>query len=170
MSVECDGKRFRDALVSVTHSLMCVWDSVCVFQWMAAGRPGLRGVCVLWRVVLVCSHAIASVRIRSELGTDCPVWDRTERTVCVLQHPAAVSERYTVVNIWSGSKFIKVVLRQECILVVGFRTTLMKGFDPLQMLTTVYTVKPKFIQTPSTFLTLSQFICYSLENGNKICQ
>ncbi len=26
------------------------------------------------------------------------------------------------------------------------------------------TVKPKFIQTPSTFLTLSQFIRYSLEN------
>ncbi len=26
----------------------------------------------------------------------------------------------------------------------------------------------KFIQTPSTFLTLSQFIHYSLENGNKI--
>ncbi len=31
-------------------------------------------------------------------------------------------------------------------------------------------VKPKFIQTPSTFLTLSQFIRYSLENGNKIWQ
>ncbi len=31
-----------------------------------------------------------------------------------------------------------------------------------------YTVKPKFIQTSSTFLTLSQFIHYSLENGNKI--
>jgi len=31
-----------------------------------------------------------------------------------------------------------------------------------------HTVKPKFIQTPSTFLTLSQFIHYSLENGNKI--
>jgi len=30
----------------------------------------------------------------------------------------------------------------------------------------VYTVKPKFIQTPSTFLTLSQYIRYSLENGN----
>jgi len=29
-------------------------------------------------------------------------------------------------------------------------------------------VKPKFIQTPSRFLTLSQFIRYSLENGNKI--
>ncbi len=29
---------------------------------------------------------------------------------------------------------------------------------------TVYTVKPKFIQTLSTFLTLSQFIRYSLEN------
>ncbi len=25
-------------------------------------------------------------------------------------------------------------------------------------------------ETPSTFLTLSQFICYSLENGNKIWQ
>ncbi len=35
-------------------------------------------------------------------------------------------------------KLIKVVLRQECILVFGFRTTLMKGFDPLQMLTTVF--------------------------------
>ncbi len=33
-----------------------------------------------------------------------------------------------------------------------------------------HTVKPKFIQTPSTFLTLSQFIHYSLENGNKIWQ
>ncbi len=35
-----------------------------------------------------------------------------------------------------------------------------------------YTVKPKFIQTPSTFLTLSQFIRYScsLENSNKIWQ
>ncbi len=33
-----------------------------------------------------------------------------------------------------------------------------------------YTVKPKFIQTSSTFLTLSQFIHYSLENGNKIWQ
>ncbi len=45
----------------------------------------------------------------------------------------------TVVNIWSGSKkFIKVVLRQERILVLGFRTTLMKGFDPLQMLTTAF--------------------------------
>jgi len=31
-----------------------------------------------------------------------------------------------------------------------------------------YTVKPKFIQTSSTFLTLSQCIRYSLENGNKI--
>ncbi len=31
-----------------------------------------------------------------------------------------------------------------------------------------FTVKPKCIQTPSTFLTLSQFICYSLENGNKM--
>ncbi len=40
--------------------------------------------------------------------------------------------------IWSGSKkFFKVVLRQERILVLGFRTTWMKGFDPLQMLTTV---------------------------------
>ncbi len=28
------------------------------------------------------------------------------------------------------------------------------------------TVKPKCIQTPSTYLTLSQFIHYSLENGN----
>ncbi len=35
---------------------------------------------------------------------------------------------------------------------------------------TLYTVKPKFIQTPSTFLILSQFIRYSLENGNKIWQ
>ncbi len=32
------------------------------------------------------------------------------------------------------------------------------------------TVKPRFIQTSSTFLTLSQFIRYSLENGNKIWQ
>ncbi len=41
-----------------------------------------------------------------------------------------------VVNIWSGSKkLIKVVLRQEHVLV--FRITLMKGFDPLQMLTSV---------------------------------
>ncbi len=31
-----------------------------------------------------------------------------------------------------------------------------------------HTVKPKLIQTPSTFLTLSQFIHYSLENGNKM--
>ncbi len=31
----------------------------------------------------------------------------------------------------------------------------------------VCTVKAKFIQTPSTFLTLSQFICYSLENSMK---
>ncbi len=39
----------------------------------------------------------------------------------------------------SGSKkFIKVVLNQERILVWGFRTTLMKSFDPLQMLTSVY--------------------------------
>ncbi len=46
---------------------------------------------------------------------------------------------YTVVNIWSGSKkFIKVVLSQERILVLGFRTTLIKGFDPLQMLTSIY--------------------------------
>ncbi len=45
---------------------------------------------------------------------------------------------YVVVNIWSGSKkLIKVVLRQERILFLGFRTTLMKGFDPLQMLTSV---------------------------------
>ncbi len=45
---------------------------------------------------------------------------------------------HTVVNIRSGSKkLIKVVLRLEHILVLGFRTTLMKGFDPLQMLTSV---------------------------------
>ncbi len=31
-------------------------------------------------------------------------------------------------------------------------------------------VKPKCIQTPSTFLTLSQFIHYSWDNGNKIWQ
>ncbi len=31
-------------------------------------------------------------------------------------------------------------------------------------------VKPKCIQTPSTFLILSQLIRYSLENGNTICQ
>ncbi len=30
------------------------------------------------------------------------------------------------------------VCLQEHILVLGFKTTLMKGFDPLQMLTTVY--------------------------------
>ncbi len=43
-----------------------------------------------------------------------------------------------VVNIWSGTnKLIKVVLRQERILVLGFRTTLMNGFDPLQMLISV---------------------------------
>ncbi len=29
----------------------------------------------------------------------------------------------------------KVLLGQERILILGFRTTLMKGFDPLQMLT-----------------------------------
>ncbi len=34
----------------------------------------------------------------------------------------------------------------------------------------IHTVKSKIIQTPSTFLTLSQFIHYSLENGNKIWQ
>ncbi len=33
-----------------------------------------------------------------------------------------------------------------------------------------YIVKPKFIQTPSTFLILSQFILHSLENGIKIWQ
>ncbi len=44
----------------------------------------------------------------------------------------------TVVNTWSGStKFIKVVLRQEHILVLCFRTTLMKGFDSLQILTSI---------------------------------
>ncbi len=31
-----------------------------------------------------------------------------------------------------------------------------------------YTVQTKYILTPSTLLTLSQFIYYSLENGNKI--
>ncbi len=31
-----------------------------------------------------------------------------------------------------------------------------------------YTVKPKCIQTPSTFLTLSQFIHYSLENEKEL--
>ncbi len=36
-------------------------------------------------------------------------------------------------------KFIKVVLTQERIL--GFRATLMKGFDALQMLTTVHCFK-----------------------------
>jgi len=30
------------------------------------------------------------------------------------------------------------------------------------------TVKPEFIQTPSSFLTFSQFIRNSLENGSKI--
>ncbi len=37
-------------------------------------------------------------------------------------------------------------------------------------ITSSYIVKPIFIQTPSTFLTLSQFIRYSSENGNKIWQ
>ncbi len=46
---------------------------------------------------------------------------------------------YKIVNIWSGpKKLIKVVQRQEHILFLGFRTTLMKGFDPLQMLTILY--------------------------------
>ncbi len=57
---------------------------------------------------------------------------------------------YTVVNIWSGSKkYIKVVLRQERILVWGFRTALMKGFDPLQMLTSVY-IYIYYISVPLT--------------------
>ncbi len=34
----------------------------------------------------------------------------------------------------------------------------------------IYTFKPKYIQTPLTFLTLSQFIRYSLVNCNKIWQ
>ncbi len=43
---------------------------------------------------------------------------------------------FIVVNIWSGSKtLMKVILRQERIL--GFRITLMKGFDPLHMLTSI---------------------------------
>ncbi len=36
---------------------------------------------------------------------------------------------------------IKVVLTQERILVLGFRAALMKGFDALQMLTTVHCFK-----------------------------
>ncbi len=43
----------------------------------------------------------------------------------------------TVVNIWSGSKKV----HQSCPKTrthFGFRTTLMKGFDPLHMLTIVY--------------------------------
>ncbi len=35
----------------------------------------------------------------------------------------------------NNKKFMKDVLKQERVL--GFRTTLMKGFDPLQMLTSV---------------------------------
>ncbi len=46
-----------------------------------------------------------------------------------------LNQSCTVFNIWSGSKkFIKVVLRKEHSLVLGFRTTSMKGFVPLQML------------------------------------
>ncbi len=46
---------------------------------------------------------------------------------------------YSSQVIWSGSKkFIKVVLTQERILALGFRTALMKGFDPLQMVTSVF--------------------------------
>lgn len=66
--------------------------SLCVFQWTAAGHLGLRGACVLCRVALVFSRAIASVLTRSELGTDFPASGRTERTECVLQRPAAVSD------------------------------------------------------------------------------
>ncbi len=40
----------------------------------------------------------------------------------------------------------------------------------IQLIDDFYIIKPKFIQTPSTVLTLSQFIRYSLENGNKIWQ
>ncbi len=59
-----------------------------------------------------------------EKKTECETWKGTDNIV---------------VNIWSGSKkFIKVVLRQEHILVLGFRTTLIKGFDHLQMLTSVH--------------------------------
>ncbi len=38
---------------------------------------------------------------------------------------------------WIKKKLIKVVLRQEHILVLGFRTTFMKGFDSLQLLTSM---------------------------------
>ncbi len=56
----------------------------------------------------------------------------------VFSQKLQVNNTNIVVNIWSGSKkFIKVVLRQERILVLGFSTTLIKGFDPLQMLTSV---------------------------------
>ncbi len=46
--------------------------------------------------------------------------------------------KYTSQHLKWIKTFIKVVLRQEHILVLGFRTTLMKGFDPLQMLTSVF--------------------------------
>ncbi len=45
----------------------------------------------------------------------------------------------------------------------GLKMSQMKHFTVKQ-----YTVKPICIQTLSTFLPLSQFICYSLENGNQI--
>lgn len=63
-----------------------------MFQWTAAGHLGLRGACVLCHVALVFNRAIASVLTPSELGTDFPASGRTERTECVLQRPAAVSD------------------------------------------------------------------------------
>ncbi len=52
-------------------------------------------------------------------------------------------------------KFIKVVLRQEHIVVLGFRTTLIKGFDPLPMLTTVYRKCQEILK----FMYIFQFKC-----------
>ncbi len=60
-------------------------------------------------------------------------WAKSEKL-----HGVLIINYTVVVNIWSGSiKLIKVVPRQN---MFCFRTTLMKCFDPLQMLTSVYTV------------------------------
>lgn len=48
------------------------------------------------------------------------------------------SNGYIVISNWSGSKKFKVVIKLEHILVLCFRTTLMKRFHPLQMLTTIH--------------------------------
>ncbi|ROI48994.1 SCO-spondin [Anabarilius grahami] len=74
----------------------CQCPEGSALQWTAAGHLGLRGVCVLCRVALVFNRAIASVLTRSELGTDFPASGRTERTECVLQRPAAVSDPQTL--------------------------------------------------------------------------